>query len=112
MDLLTNSLWHLPSKSIQRVNFPHLNGVHIFFCQSWYNIFFLRLSKYNFFFLRKSEYNFFFLKKPGPPPGYEMGGPLYVIVIDINCGLSAFSLGLIPSLRFVDVWGEVLGFVE
>ena len=37
---------------------------------------------------------------------------LYVIVIDINCGLSAFSLGLIPSLRFVDVWGEVLGFVE
>ena len=37
---------------------------------------------------------------------------LYVIVIDINCGLSAFSLGLIPSLRFVDVWGEVLGLLN
>ena len=29
-----------------------------------------------------------------------------------NRGLSALSMGLIPSLRFVDVWGEVLGFVE
>ena len=28
-----------------------------------------------------------------------------------NCGLSALSMGLIPSLRFVDVWGEVLGFI-
>ena len=35
---------------------------------------------------------------------------LYVIVIDINSGLSAFSLGLLPSLRFVDVWGDTLGY--
>ena len=77
---LTDSLWHLRSKSIQRVNFPHLNGVHIFFCLAWYNFFFIWISKYNFFFLRKSEYNFFFLKKPGPPPGYEMGGPLHAVV--------------------------------
>ena len=72
---LTDSLWHLPSKSIQRVNFPHLNGVHIFFCQSWYNFFFLRISKYNLFFLRKSEYNFFFLKKPGPPLAMKWEAP-------------------------------------
>ena len=30
----------------------------------------------------------------------------------INYGLSAFSLGLIPSLRFVDVWGKVLGLLN
>ena len=77
---LTDSLWHLPSKSIQPVNFPHLNGVHIFFCLAWYNFLFIWISKYNFFFLRKSEYNFFFLKKPGPPPGYEMGGPLSMLI--------------------------------
>ena len=29
-----------------------------------------------------------------------------------NCGLSAFSRGLIPSLRLVDLWGEALRFVE
>ena len=38
---------------------------------------------------------------------------IYYDVINMyNCGLSALSRGLIPSLRFVDVWGEVLGFVE
>ena len=38
---------------------------------------------------------------------------IYLAVINMyNCGLSAFSLGLIPSLRFVDVWGEVLGLLN
>ena len=27
-------------------------------------------------------------------------------------GLSALSMGLIPSLRYVNVWGEILAFVE
>ena len=40
---------------------------------------------------------------------YYMGGGGLICNCDcINCGLSAFSLGLIPSLRFVDVWGKVL----
>ena len=29
-----------------------------------------------------------------------------------NRGLCALSMGLIPSLRFVNVWGEILEFVE
>ena len=29
-----------------------------------------------------------------------------------NRGLSALSMGLFPSLRFVDVWGGALGFAE
>ena len=38
---------------------------------------------------------------------------IYHAVINMyNRGLSALSLGLIPSLCFVDVWGEDLGFVE
>ena len=70
---LTNSLWHLPSKSIQRVNFRHLNGVHIF-CQSWYNFFF-RISKYNFF-SSKIRVQFFFLKKTRTTPWLWNGRPL------------------------------------
>ena len=68
---LTDSLWHLPSKSIQRVNFPHLNGVHIFFCPAWYNFSFILNIKVQFFFF-----------KPGPPPWLWNGRPLIDILVE------------------------------
>ena len=36
----------------------------------------------------------------------------HAVINMYNRGLSALSMGLIPSLRSVIVWGEVLGFVE
>ena len=45
-------------------------------------------------------------------PGWRRRFVYHAVINMYNRGLSALSMGLIPSLRFVDVWGEVLGFVE
>ena len=81
-----------PAIQIQRVNFPHLNGVHIFFCLAWYNFFLFEYQSTIFFFF-ENQSTIFVSKKtrtPPPPPGYEMGGPLasllskHILLINIE----------------------------
>ena len=47
-----------------------------------------------------------------PPGQVAPGWRRHAVINMYNRGLSALSMGLFPSLRFVDVWGGALGFVE